>query len=267
MGDQRGAAGEQPVHPAAERLPQIAQGEVHRRGLALAAPGPRRPIRRSSPARSRARTASTGTASAARRTAATMRSTEQCSGRSSRSGPVARSATFIASPIGSACTASGHARRQDRIEHQRAGGQHAGGDRDDAGAGGERAAGGFDRDLSAGPSQRTRVTGVFSRMSRPAVSRRCTNAPMPPSGTRLLPPKALRRQSSALNWSASTAQITGPSQASIGRCPGIVGKLARDLGQGDIALGRDDRIGRRLVSRPGTVVACQFSVGRQTGRR
>ena len=73
-------------------------------------------------------------------------------------------------------------------------------------------------------------------------------------GTRLLPSKALRRQSKALNRSASTAQITGPSHASIVACPGIVGKLAGDLGQGDIALRRQDRFCRRFVGRPGFCV-------------
>ena len=45
------------------------------------------------------------------------------------------------------------------------------------------------------PSQATRVTGVDSRISSPSPSRRATNAPMPPSGTRLLPDSTLRSQS------------------------------------------------------------------------
>ena len=47
---------------------------------------------------------------------------------------------------------------------------------------------------------------------------------MPPSGTRLLPPRALRRQSSALNRAASTAQMTGPSHASIVAAQGSSGR-------------------------------------------
>ena len=65
-----------------------------------------------------------------------------------------------------------------------------------------------------GRPQRTRSTGECNRMSKPVVSRLWAKAPMPPSGRRLPPFRALRRQSRALNLSASAAQITGPSQAS-----------------------------------------------------
>ena len=92
-----------------------------------------------------------------------------------------------------------HQRRQRRVERDRPGAQHAGGDRNDAG-----------REPSAcrasvstatcppAPPQRTRVTGVLRRMSSPTPSRRCTKAPMPPCGTRLMPPRTFRFQSSRL---------------------------------------------------------------------
>ena len=64
------------------------------------------------------------------------------------------------------------------------------------------------------PPHATRVTGVASRMSSPSPSRRATNAPMPPCGTRLLPDSTLRSQSRALNSSALAQQMIGPSQVS-----------------------------------------------------
>ena len=64
------------------------------------------------------------------------------------------------------------------------------------------------------PPQDTRVTGVDSLISSPSPSRRATNAPMPPSGTRLLPDSTLRSQSRALNSSALATQMIGPSHVS-----------------------------------------------------
>ncbi len=142
----------------------------------------------------------------------TWRSTEQCSGRSSRSGPVARNATFIASPMGSAWIAANVS----------------------GGSGGSKVmapapstpvetvtiaefAVMVPRAVSTAtpaPLQATRETGVASLMSRPSPSRRAMKAPMPPCGTRLLPDSRLPSQSRRLKSSAAAQQMIGPSQVS-----------------------------------------------------
>ena len=85
---------------------------------------------------------------------------------------------------------------------------------------------------------------------------------MPPSGSRLPPFRALRRQSRALNLSASAAQITGPSQASTVAAQGSSGNWRVDLRQGDIVLGCQYRVGHRLVAGPGVGEGGQFHLGR-----
>ena len=142
----------------------------------------------------------------------TWRSTEQCSGRSSLSGPVARNATLIASPMGNAWIAANVS----------------------AGSGGSNTivpaastpvdtvtiadcAVTVPRGVSTAtpePPQATRVTGVVRLISRPSPRRRATKAPIPPCGTRLPPDSTLRYQSRRLNSSALAQQMIGPSQVS-----------------------------------------------------